>query len=42
MQQRQYTKKELLIFEGFKKIVTNNSNINTIKVSDIAKAAGIG
>ncbi|SFJ71301.1 transcriptional regulator, TetR family [Terrisporobacter glycolicus] len=39
---RKYAEKELLIFYGFKKIITNNSNIENIKVSDIAKAAGIG
>lgn len=39
---RKYAEKELLIFEGFKKIITDNSNIERIKVSDIAKAAGIG
>lgn len=39
---RKYAEKELLIFEGFKKIITDNSNIESIKVSDIAKAAGIG
>lgn len=39
---RKYAEKELLIFEGFKKIITDNSNIKSIKVSDIAKAAGIG
>ena len=39
---RKYAEKELLIFEGFKKIIIDNSNIESIKVSDIAKAAGIG
>lgn len=39
---RKYAEKELLIFYGFKKIITDNSNIENIKVSDIAKAAGIG
>ncbi|MEW9078713.1 TetR/AcrR family transcriptional regulator [Terrisporobacter glycolicus] len=39
---RKYAEKELLIFDGFKKIITDNSNIENIKVSDIAKAAGIG
>lgn len=39
---RKYAEKELLIFYGFKKIITENSNIENIKVSDIAKAAGIG
>ncbi|MPN19056.1 hypothetical protein SDC9_166422 [bioreactor metagenome] len=39
---RKYAEKELLIFEGFKKIITDNSNIESIKVSDIAKSAGIG
>lgn len=42
MTQKQYAAKELLVFEGFKKIICNNSNIENIKVSDIAKAAGIG
>jgi len=39
---REYAEKELQIFYGFKKIITDNSNIENIKVSDIAKAAGIG
>lgn len=39
---RKYAEKELQIFYGFKKIITDNSNIENIKVSDIAKAAGIG
>lgn len=39
---RKYAEKELLIFEGFKKIIIDNINIESIKVSDIAKAAGIG
>lgn len=39
---RKYAEKELLIFDGFKKIITDNSNIENIKVSDIAKATGIG
>ncbi len=42
MTRKQYAAKELLIFEGFKKIITDDSNIENIKVSDIAKAAGIG
>lgn len=42
MTKKQYAAKELLIFEGFKKIITYDSNIENIKVSDIAKAAGIG
>lgn len=40
--EEKYAAKELLIFDGFKKIVTDNSNVENIKVSDIAKAAGIG
>lgn len=40
--EKKYAQKELLIFEGFKKIITENSNIENIKVSDIANAAGIG
>ena len=39
---RKYAEKELLIFEAFKKIIIDNSNIESIKVSDIAKGAGIG
>ncbi|MEG0857263.1 MAG: helix-turn-helix domain-containing protein [Romboutsia sp.] len=39
---RKYAQKELLIFEGFKKIIDENSNIENIKVSDIAKSAGVG
>lgn len=39
---RKYAEKELLIFEAFKKIIIDNSNIESIKVSDIAKGAGVG
>lgn len=39
---RKYAEKELLIFEALKKIIIDNSNIESIKVSDIAKGAGIG
>lgn len=39
---RKYAEKELLIFAGFKKIITNDCNMENIKVSDIAKAAEIG
>lgn len=42
MTNRKYAEKELLIFEGFKKIISKNTTIENIKVSDIAKAAGIG
>lgn len=42
MPQTEYAQKQLLVFEGFKKIVLSDSNIENIKVSDIAKAAGIG
>lgn len=39
---KEYAQKELLIFEGFKNIIIDNSNIENITVSDIARSAGIG
>lgn len=37
-----YSQKEILVFEGFGKLVDDGVSLNNIKVSDIAKSAGIG
>ncbi|MGL5692785.1 MAG: TetR/AcrR family transcriptional regulator [Peptostreptococcaceae bacterium] len=42
MMEIKYSQKEILIFEGFGKLVDEGFSLNNIKVSDIAKAAGIG
>lgn len=42
MSENKYSKKEILIFDGFSKLVESGVSINNIRVADIAKAAGIG
>lgn len=37
-----YSPKEILVFQGFSKLIEEGISINNIRVSDIAKAAGIG
>ncbi|RDY26516.1 TetR/AcrR family transcriptional regulator [Romboutsia weinsteinii] len=42
MKNKVYSNKEILIFEGFIKLIDSGANINNIRVSDIAVSAGIG
>lgn len=42
MMEIKYSQKEILVFEGFSKLVDEGISLNHIKVSDIAKSAGIG
>lgn len=42
MNYKEYPKKKILIFQGFTKLIDSGANINHIRVSDIAEAAGIG
>ncbi|MEF9992652.1 MAG: TetR/AcrR family transcriptional regulator [Romboutsia sp.] len=37
-----YSSKEVLVFEGFSKLMNDGVSLNNIRVSDIAKSAGIG
>lgn len=40
--ENKYSKKEILVFEGFIKLVDEGISLSNIKVADIAKSAGIG
>lgn len=42
MKDNVYSPKEILVFQGFSKLIEEGISINNIRVSDIAKAAGIG
>lgn len=42
MTEKTYSPKEILVFKGFNKLIEEGASINNIRVSDIAKAAGIG
>lgn len=42
MNETSYSPKEILVFKGFNKLIEEGTSINNIRVSDIAKAAGIG
>lgn len=42
MMEMKFSQKEILIFQGFSKLVDDGISLNNIKVSDIAKSAGIG
>lgn len=42
MNEKIYSPKEILVFKGFNKLIEDGASINNIRVSDIAKAAGIG
>lgn len=42
MDENKYSKKEILIFDGFSKLVESGVSINHIRVADIAKSAGVG
>lgn len=40
--ENKYSKKEILVFEGFIKLIDEGVSLSSIKVADIAKSAGIG
>lgn len=42
MEEINYSPKEIALFEGVNKLIEEGSSLNNLKVSDIAKAAGIG
>ena len=42
MKENIYSKKEILIFEGFSRLVDKGVSLNSIRVLDIAQSAGIG
>ncbi|MGL5752211.1 MAG: TetR/AcrR family transcriptional regulator [Paraclostridium sp.] len=42
MEDVNYSPKEIALFEGVNKLIEEGSSLNNLKVSDIAKAAGIG
>lgn len=42
MKDKVYSPKEILVFKAFNKLIEDGSSINNIRVSDIAKEAGIG
>lgn len=42
MKEKVYSPKEILVFKGFNNLIEGGASINNIRVSDIAKAAGIG
>ncbi|MGL4911651.1 MAG: TetR/AcrR family transcriptional regulator [Romboutsia sp.] len=42
MNENMYSQKEILIFEGFSKLIDEGVSLNSIRVSDISKSAGIG
>ncbi len=42
MKDHAYSEKELLIFQGVNKLLSEGESLHTLKVSDIATAAGIG
>lgn len=42
MKEKVYSPKEIAVFEGFSKLIEQGVSLNNIRVSDIAKSAGIG